>query len=196
MTRIFGNASYANRGREFENFLHDVHERYMARGIACVQKVPTEFLPLRDGRGTICGCKVEHKSCVDYLGRFRSVPVAVEAKHTDDGRIRFDRVEPHQADYMDAFCAEPGTVGIVIVSFEMRRFFAVPWPFWKVARESWEKGRGHGVRAIIQSHGQTWQTPGMASAAPGQLLPEWEVMRKGLYELPYLESAVKREVER
>lgn len=188
MTRLPANATFANRGREFEDFLHDVHEQYMANGIACVHKVPTEFLPLRDGRGAICGCKVERKSCVDYLGRYRSTPVAVEAKHTDDRRIRFDRVEPHQADYMDAFCAEPGAVGIVLVSFGMRRFFAVPWPFWKVARDSWIKGQKHGERAIISSHGQTWRTPGMASAAPDQFLPEWEVMRKGIYGLPYLES--------
>ncbi len=90
-------SSFANRGQSFEALLKMVHERYQVSGLACVHKVPTEFIPLRDGQGRLVSCKVEHKSCVDYLGRYCSTPVAVEAKHTQSKRISFDRVEPHQA---------------------------------------------------------------------------------------------------
>ena len=107
--------SLANRGRPFEDLLNLAHSRYQASGQACVHKVPTEFLPLRDRRGRVTGCKVEHKSCVDYLGRYYSIPVAVEAKHTENGRIRFDRVEQHQAEYLDDFCRSPAAVGLVVV---------------------------------------------------------------------------------
>ena len=73
---------------------------------------------------------------MDYLGRYKSVPVAIEAKHEEGARIDFSRVEPHQADYMDDYTKDPGAVGIVIVSFGLRRFFAVPWEFWREARET------------------------------------------------------------
>ena len=129
--------TYANRGRPFEELLKVAHERYQAKGVACVHKVPTEFLPIRDAHGKIVSCKVEEKSCVDYLGRYYNVPVAVEAKHTEEARIRFDRVEQHQADYMDDFCKNQAAVGLVDVSFGLRRFFAVPWQFWKEARDIW-----------------------------------------------------------
>lgn len=179
--------TYANRGRPFEEFLKIAHERYQMKGIACVHKVPTEFLPIRDGQGKIISCKVEEKSCVDYLGRYKEVPVAIEAKHTNTNRINFDRVEPHQADYMDDFCKEPEAVGLIIVSFNLRRFFAVPWQFWREAREVWIVGRQRGVNTTVKAYGWIWDTPGMASVSPEQLLADWEIKIGGPTGLPYLE---------
>lgn len=180
-------SSLANRGRPFEDLLHLAHSRYQASGQACVHKVPTEFLPLRDHRGQIVSCKVEHKSCVDYLGRYQDTPVAVEAKHTEDKRIRFDRVEPHQAEYLDDFCKYPGAVGLVVVSYCMRRFFAVPWPFWKAARDVWAAGGPKGASVAVNACGFCWDTPGLASVAPEELLPEWEIKQGGKFVLPYLD---------
>lgn len=178
--------TYANRGRPFEDFLKVVHERYQAKGVACVHKVPTEFLPIRDGHGKIVNCKVEEKSCVDYLGRYYNVPVAIEAKHTEDTRIRFDRVEPHQAAYMDDFCKNPAAIGLVVVSFSLRRFFAVPWQFWKAARDAWAAGGPRGASAPVKAYGMFWDTPGMASVSPEQLHPDWEIKQGGPFILPYL----------
>ncbi|MDR1630063.1 MAG: Holliday junction resolvase RecU [Oscillospiraceae bacterium] len=176
----------ANRGQPFEEYLYFVHSRYQSTGTACVHKVPTEFIPLRDTSGKVCNVKVERKSCIDYLGRYKSTPVAVEAKHTDDKRIAFSRVEPHQADYMDDWCKDPDAVGIVLVSFQMRRFFAVPWPFWREARKVWLAGKQRGVSASVKAYGWFWDTPGMASVSTEQLLPDWEIRAGGTTGLPYL----------
>jgi len=111
------NKTQANKGKPFEDFLLCVHNAYQKQGDAVVHKVPTEFIPLRDGTGRIVSVKVERKSCVDYLGRYGPIPVAVEAKHTGSDRIRWDRVEDHQAAYLDDFCKDPQAVGIVLVSF-------------------------------------------------------------------------------
>lgn len=182
--------SQANRGKPFEDFLKFAHTQYQRRGIACVHKVPTEFIPIRNGRGEICSCKVEEKSCVDYLGRYRSTPVAVEAKHEEGARIAFDRVEPHQAAYMDDFTADADAIGIVIVSFGLRRFFAIPWAFWRAAREAWMKKPDERARkceqVTVSDHGFTWTTPGKASTSADELLPDWEI-RTGSMGLPYLE---------
>ena len=179
-------ASHANRGQPFEDFLAFVHARYQSTGIACVHKVPTEFIPLRDRTGKVCNAKVEHKSCVDYLGRYKSTPVAVEAKHTENDRILFSRVEPHQAEYMDDFCKYPEAVGIILVSFKLQRFFAVPWQFWKQARDAWEAGSGK-TSYPVKAYGWNWDTPGMASASTAQLHPEWEIKTGGTSGLPYLD---------
>jgi recombination protein U len=178
--------SHANRGQPFEEFLEFVHTRYQATGTACVHKVPTEFIPLRDGTGRICNVKVERKSCVDYLGRYKGTPVAVEAKHTQNDRILFSRVEPHQAEYMDDFCKDPEAVGIVLVSFKLQRFFAVPWQFWKQARDAWEAGNGK-TQLSVEAYRWSWYTPGMASANAAQLHPEWEIKTGGTSGLPYLD---------
>lgn len=185
--------SQANRGRSFEDFLKVVHARYQKSGIACVHKVPTEFIPLRNGTGAVMSCKVEEKSCVDYLGRWCCIPVAVEAKHTEARRISFDRVEPHQAAYLDDFCRSAEAVGLVLVSFGLRRFFAVPWPAWKAARDLWMLRRSR-TPALWSGYGWKWYTPGMASVSPEQLLPEWEIRQGGLQLLPYLD--IVREMTR
>jgi len=183
--------SRANRGKPFEDFLKFVHRQYQNKKIACVHKVPTEFIPLRDHTGKVVNCKVEEKSCVDYLGRYRSIPVAVEAKHEEGDRIAFDRVEPHQATYMDDYIADPAAVGIVIVSFGLRRFFAVPWEFWKAARDAWiykpDRKARKCEQKTINARGFTWTTPGRASASPDDFHPAWEIKTGGASGLPYLE---------
>lgn len=124
---------------------------------------------------------------LDYLGRYYNIPVAVEAKHTEDGRIRFDRVEQHQAEYLDDFCRSPAAVGLVVVSFSMRRFFAVPWPFWRAGREAWANCPRRGAKGIVEEYGAIWWTPGQASVSPELLLPEWEIKQGGKFVLPYLD---------
>ena len=186
------NSSYANRGRAFEELLKFVHARYQRAGIACVHKVPTEFLPIRDARGRVTSCKVEEKSCVDYLGRYHGIPVAIEAKHEEGERISFNRVEPHQAAYLTDFIKDPGAVGIVLVSFGMRRFFAIPWSFWKVAQDTWNNKPDPKVRKCVKvnihAYGYEWTTPGMASVSADELLPEWEIKPGDVSGLPYLET--------
>lgn len=181
--------SRANRGKPFEDFLLFVHDAYQRKGIAVVHKVPTEFIPIRNGAGHVCDVKVERKSCVDYLGRYGPTPVAVEAKHTEDDRIRWDRVEDHQAGYMDDYCKDPQAVGIVIVSFSLRRFFAVPWEAWKTGREEWKKAppRHKPEAATVEYGGIMWKTPAAASVAADDFPSEWEIKPGGATGLPYLE---------
>lgn len=181
--------SRANRGKPFEDFLYFVHESYQRKGIAVVHKVPTEFIPLRNANGQVCNVKVERKSCVDYLGRYGPTPVAVEAKHTEDDRIRWDRVEDHQADYMDDFCKDQQAVGIVIVSFSLRRFFAIPWPAWRAGREEWKKTppRHKPVSVPVKYGGTFWDTPTAASISADDIPAAWEIKTGGATGLPYLE---------
>lgn len=116
-------ASKANRGKPFEDFINFANEKYQAKGIAVMHKVPAEFIPLRGAHGQVASCKVDRKSCVDYLGRFRDIPVAVEAKHTQGARIDFSAVQDHQAEYLDAWMEGEGRqLAFVAVSFGMNRF--------------------------------------------------------------------------
>ena len=99
--------TFANRGRDFEDFVIQVNDLYTRSGKAVVYQVPTEFLPIRDSTG----------------------------------RIDFDAVQPHQAAFLDAWTTDKA-VGMILVSFGLRRFFAVPWPFWRAARNTWAAQKG------------------------------------------------------
>lgn len=120
--------------------------------------------------------KVEHKSKVDFLGRYRSIPIAIEAKETNSDSIRFDAVQPHQADYMDEFTEEPGTIGLVVVSFNLKRFYAIPWAFWKAAYDARVRPGGSRTAPVtVEAFGQTWEVPRKYSAREEELNPLWRL---------------------
>lgn len=187
---------YGNRGRTFEEFITFANKRYREMGAAVVWKVPTPFLPIRNGRGEIVSCKVEEKSCVDYLGRVGDRPIAIEAKHIKGDSIRWDAVQEHQSDFLTDFCAKDDGISLVVVSFGLGRFYAVPWQAWKLGRDAWQEAQRKGQRkaeikeiiACVDDNGKdvVWSTNGKASVKENELLDEWEVTMGGKYGLDYL----------
>lgn len=191
----------ANLGQTLEHFITFANKQYRKDNIAVIWKVPTAFIPIRNYSGQIIGCKVEEKSCVDYLGRIGNVPFAAEAKETHSDNIRFDRVEDHQAEFLDdfMFCSNNDdplpfyeAICAVIISFNTQTFYKVPWIFWRAAREAWKEAQKKGERKArqitIHDNGQTWTTPGKASVKEAELLPEWKIETGGKYGLDYLKE--------
>ena len=137
-------------------------------------------------------CKVEGKSCVDYLGRVGSTPLAVEAKETKSDSIRFDAVQEHQGDFLTAYEGKGEAICLVVVSFNLNTFYAIPWAFWKPARDAWKDAQWHKKRTAekitITHNGQTWTTPGKASVKESELLKEWQIVPGGMYGLDYLQD--------
>ena len=112
---------YSNRGKNFEELIQYTNARYRNSGIAIVEKIPTEFIPIRNKCGNVINCKVDRKAPVDFMGRYRNIPVAIEAKHTSTDRIRFSEVKDHQAQFLNGFVGEHGLgFGAVLVSFKMQ----------------------------------------------------------------------------
>lgn len=180
----------ANRGQPFEEFLRFANDRYRQRKIAVIEKLPTEFIPLRDRTGKIHSVKVEHKSKVDFIGRYKHYPIAIEAKNSNDPTIRWDRVEEHQADYMDEFTEQPGTIGLVLVSFNLKRFFAIPWAFWKAAYDARVRRGDRTATVTVEAFGQTWEVPKKNSVRIEELNPAWEIPNHDFtFGLHYLAKA-------
>lgn len=185
--------SAANRGKTFETFIAYANRAYRTEGIAIVEKQYVEMLPIRDGGGRIITCKIGEKSTVDYLGRLGNIPLAVEAKDTRSGFIRFDAVQDHQMRFLEDFTRGGVGIGLVLVSFNLDRFFAIPAPFWQAARQAWaeaqRKNKRTAEKITITHYGQTWTTPGKASVRPEELYPTWECTIHRKYGLHYLEGA-------
>lgn len=183
---------YANRGQPLEEFVRFANDRYAKKKVAIIEKLPTEWIPLRNARGNICGAKVEHQSKVDFIGRYGNIPTAMETKNSNEDAIRFDEVQPHQADYMDAFTEEPGTIGLVLVSFNLKRFFVIPWAFWSMAYEYRVRRRDRTTPVTVSAFGQTWTIPPKFSVRVDELNPEWEIPNHDYtYGLHYLQPAKK-----
>lgn len=181
---------YANRGQSLEQFIRFANEQYMRTGEAVVTKIPTEFLPIRNAYGQVVNCKVCGKSSVDFIGRVGSRPLAMEAKETKTNSIRFDAVQDHQADFLTAYDGKRESLCLVLVSFNLESFYAVPWAFWNAGREAWKEAQRLGKRKAEQKailyNIQTWITPGRASVKEEELLPVWKIEIGGRYGLDYL----------
>lgn len=187
-----GYNTYANRGRPFEEYINYASSRYQHAGIAMVQKIPTEFIPIRDRYGKICSVKVEHKSTVDYIGRYKQYPLAMEAKNTNTDTIRWDAVQPHQAEFLDQFTAQPGTIGLVLVSFNLEQFFAIPWAFWGEAYDLRVRRGDRKTSVRISAFGEEWTIPTKKSARIEDLSPSWRISGQDrTYGLNYLQKAEK-----
>lgn len=159
--------SQANRGRPFEKLITLANTQYRNKGIAVIHKVPTAWLPLRNNQGRIVSAKVEEKAAVDFLGTYRGHSLAFDAKHCSQDRIRWDRLEDHQAQFTEDWTRDGG-IGFILVGFKMERFFVVPWEFWKEKMFAWKYEKG------------------AASISVKQMLPEWEVSLGGRAVLDYL----------
>lgn len=185
--------SYANRGAALEEFLKFANDRYRHKKLAHIEKLCTEFIPLRNRAGKIVGCKVEHQASFDFLGRYKNIPIAIEAKNSNDMTIRWDRIEENQANDMDSFTAEPGTIGLVVVSFGLHRFFAIPWVFWQAAYNARVRpGSSRTTPVTITAYGQTWTVPQKNSVRAEELLPEWEIPNHDYtFGIHYLKDAEK-----
>lgn len=150
---------------------------YRNSGKAIIEKQQVKMLPIRNNKGMIISCKICEKSTVDYIGRLGNIPIAIEAKHTEAKSIRFDAVQEHQARFLEEFM--DGGISIVLVSFDLTIFYAVPAKFWLAARKAWQeaqrKGQKKAEKILVTDNGQSWTTPGKASVTPMELLPEWRV---------------------
>lgn len=185
-------SSYGNRGMAFEEYINYANGRYEHAGIAMLQKIPTEFIPLRDRMGRIVSVKVEHKSTVDYIGRYKEYPIAMEAKNTNSDTIRWDAVQPHQAAFLDKFTSQPGTIGLVLVSFNLERFFAIPWAFWGEAYDLRVRRDDRTTSVRISAFEEEWTIPTKKSARIEDLSPLWEVSGQDrTYGLHFLANAEK-----
>lgn len=185
--------SYANRGQTLEAFVKFANDRYRHKKLAHIEKQHTEFIPIRDRYGKVVSCKVESKATIDFLGRYKSYPIAIEAKHSSEDTIRWDRVEENQADDMDSFTQEPGTIGLVVVSFNLRRFFVIPWIFWQAAYNARVRpGASRTTPVTVTAYGQTWSIPKKNSVRADELLPEWEIPNHDFnFGIHYLRDAEK-----
>ncbi len=159
--------SYANRGRPLEELIIMANRQYRAKRQAVIHKVPTAWLPIRDRRGKIVSAKVEEKASVDFLGSYRGRSLAFDAKHCSGKRIRWDRVENHQAQFLEDWTRDGG-IGFILLGFKMQKFFIVPWEFWREGLLAWKYENG------------------AASIAMKRMRQEWEVKFGGQIVLDYL----------
>ena len=121
--------TYANRGQALEELIKLQNNKYARQGIAVITKIPTEWIPIRNHTGKIVTAKVENKATVDFLGAYKGVPIAFDAKHTKEKRISWKRLESHQWEFLLQW-EKCGGIAFILVGWDMKQFFVIPISEW------------------------------------------------------------------
>ena len=119
-------------GGHFENMISASCAYYLSRGLAKIEKTPEPMKPLgaKNRQGKFMACYTKQAQ-PDYGGTLKGGrSIYFEAKHTDDDRIEQRRLTKEQCDDLEAH-HKLGAIAFVLVSFELRAFYRVPWPIWR-----------------------------------------------------------------
>lgn len=182
------NASYANRGLSFEELIKRQNGYYRRHGLGMVEKQNTKFLPIRDRFGKIVTCKVDEKATVDFIGHYKGIPVAFDAKECAKDAVSLAALQPHQADYLEDWTRGGNGIGFVAVCFGFEVGYIVPWIFWREALKARRDGiKNHTFTAM----GINWMLTGKASIRRDEMAPEWKVDIGGRGGFEYMQTILR-----
>lgn len=130
--RSFQGAQSRSEGEEFEKIIEASLIFYKSKCVAEIEKTPEPMKPLgkpnSEGRFLACYTKAAQP---DFKGTLKGgLSVVFEAKHTDGDRIEYGRLTEDQIERMESHY-DLGAVCFVLVSFDLRFFFRIPWGIWR-----------------------------------------------------------------
>lgn len=113
---------YQNHGILFEKALNITNEYYRIHNRAFIYKKPTPIQVVRvdypsRNKARISEAYYRIPSTTDYNGIYRGKYIDFEAKETNNLRLAFKHIYPHQIDHLKHI-AEHGGIGFVIIYFK------------------------------------------------------------------------------
>ncbi len=133
------------RGSTFEDMLNRTNEKYLANGLALIQKIPTPITPIDIDKQSrhITLAYFDQKSTVDYIGAVQGIPVCYDAKECNTDTFPLANIHEHQVAFMEAFEKQDG-ISFILISYTHRdRFYYLRFVelkrFWDRAKEGGRK---------------------------------------------------------
>jgi recombination protein U len=123
------------------------NEKYLANGLALVQKIPTPIKPInidKDNRH-ITLAYFDQKSTVDYIGVVQGVPICFDAKETAVDSFPLQNIHQHQIEFMDNFEKQEGISFIILYFSSKDEFYYIP--FCDIMR-FWVRGENGGRKSF------------------------------------------------
>jgi recombination protein U len=123
----------ANLGRSFEELIEAANDFYFDHGIAAIIKVPTAITLLRRydpirKRSIIDNAFPAKKGTVDFLGQWGKLPIAFEAKSTENKTsFPLKNLKDHQLAYLQAVDALGGAAWILVEFKTLGLYFAMSY---------------------------------------------------------------------
>ena len=104
------------RGSTLEDLINRTNEKYLEKGLALIQKIPTPITPIKIDKEKrhITLAYFEQKSTVDYIGVVQGIPICFDAKECATDTFSLQNIHEHQVDFMGNFEAQQGIAFFLI----------------------------------------------------------------------------------
>ena len=133
------------RGAGLEELINRTNEKYLEKGLALIQKIPTPITPINIDQTSrhITLAYFDKKSTVDYIGAVQGIPVCFDAKECAVDTFSLQNIHEHQVTFMENF-EKQGGVSFFLISFTARDEFyylrlTKLLTFWNRAKEGGRK---------------------------------------------------------
>lgn len=104
------------RGSTLEDLINRTNERYLEKGLALIQKIPTPITPVRIDKEHrhITLAYFDQQSTVDYIGAVQGIPVCFDAKECNADTFPMQNIHEHQIEFMKNFEKQEGVSFLLI----------------------------------------------------------------------------------
>ena len=109
------------RGSTLEDMINRTNERYLEKGLALIQKIPTPITPVRIDKEHrhITLAYFDQRSTVDYIGAVQGIPVCFDAKECNTDTFPLQNIHEHQVTFMSNF-EKQGGIAFLIIYYSTR----------------------------------------------------------------------------
>lgn len=131
-----------HRGDTFEELINLSNMAYERKEIAIVQKIATPVKVLKRKGHRITNAYFEQKSTLDFIGTYRGIPIAFDAKETKEKRFPLKNIHQHQIEFMESWNLNGGRA-FILVSFRNKdKVFRLEFDDLIFHWAAWEENKG------------------------------------------------------
>ena len=133
------------RGSTLEDMVNRTNERYLEKGLALIQKIPTPITPVQIDKEHrhITLAYFEQRSTVDYIGAVQGIPVCFDAKECVAETSPHQNIHAHQVKCMGDFEKQNGIAFLLIYFSQKNLLYYMRYEellkFWKRAEDGGRK---------------------------------------------------------
>lgn len=109
------------RGSTLEDLINRTNERYLEKGLALIQKIPTPITPVRIDKEHrhITLAYFDQQSTVDYIGAVQGIPVCFDAKECGADTFPLQNIHEHQIEFMNQF-EKQGGISFILIHYSKK----------------------------------------------------------------------------
>lgn len=135
------------RGSTLEDFINHTNERYLAQGLALIQKIPTPITPVKIDKEHrhITLAYFDQQSTVDYIGAVQGIPVCFDAKECSANTFPLQNLHEHQVTFMGNFEKQEGISFLVIYFSNRNELYYMRYSEMKTF---WERAQNGGRKSV------------------------------------------------